>query len=205
MAKQSNTDRPDLQRLFDLQDFLNQFHFIERVVYIPGKRDRSETDTEHTFTLVMTAWFLAQYFDELDVDKCLRLALVHDLVEIYAGDTYAFADQPLLDSKADRERQAMKKIAKKWHDFPEMYQAIEEYESKQSQESKFVFALDKIMPPLNIFMGKGYTWQKHKITFEMHHQKKMKDVVKSPIILEYYNQLVELMQKNPSYFHPSPA
>jgi putative hydrolase of HD superfamily len=201
MSKQPDKPKPDLQRLFDLQYFLHKFHVIERIVYLPGNTPRYETDTEHTYTLAMTAWFLAQYFDDLDTDKCIKLALVHDLVEIYAGDTYAFADKAVLDSKPAREAKAMKQIAKEWKDFPDMNQAIEEYETLKSRESKFVFALDKIMPPLVIFMGEGYTWQKHNITFTMHHKKKIETVVQSEIILDYYNQLVDLMQKNLDYFH----
>ncbi|HSX52858.1 MAG TPA: HD domain-containing protein [Patescibacteria group bacterium] len=201
MSKHPHKPKPDLQRLFDLQHFLHKFHAIERIVYLPGKNPRYETDTEHTFTLAMTAWFLAQYFDDIDTDKCIKLALVHDLVEIYAGDTYAFADKAVLDSKTAREAKALGQITKEWQDFPDMVQAIEDYEKLNSKESKFVFALDKIMPPLVIFMGEGYTWQKHKITFAMHHEVKIESVAQSAAILDYYNQLVELMQKNLDYFH----
>ncbi len=202
MSKRASKAKPNLQRLFDLQAFLHQFHNIERIVHLPGKNPKYETDTEHTFTLAMTAWFLAQYFDELNTDKCIKLALVHDLVEIYAGDTYAFADKAILDSKPGRERKAMEQIAKEWQDFPEMVDVIKEYETLSSKESKFIFALDKIMPPIIIFMGSGYTWQKHKITFAMHHQKKIIPVAQSAAILDYYNQLVKLMEKNMEFFHP---
>lgn len=192
---------PDITRLFELQNFLHKFHFIERVVYIPEMLDRNETDTEHSFTLAMTSWYLAQFFPELDINKCIRYSLVHDLVEIYAGDTFAFAEQKRLDSKASREKRALEKIAQEWKDFPEMINAIRAYESLDDAESKFVYALDKVMPPLIIFMGEGLTWRKNKITFELHHKKKLTQVPKSPEIYHYYKQLVELMKKNLEYFH----
>jgi putative hydrolase of HD superfamily len=200
--------KPGIQRLFDLQDFLHKFHAIERVVYLPGypkgqatKADRAETDTEHSYTLAMTAWFLAQYFPELDTDKCIKAALVHDLVEIYAGDTYVFADKTQLDTKVEREQAALQQIAQEWQDFPEMISIIKTYEQLATPEHRFVYALDKIMPPLVIFMSKGYTWQKHKITFEMHHDAKKNKIAKSPEILAYYNQLLDLMHQHPDYFH----
>lgn len=193
--------KPNIQRLFDLQSFLHQFHHIERVVSLPENVERNETDTEHTFTLAMTAWFLAQYYPELDTNKCIRYALVHDLVEIYAGDTYAFADQARLDSKVEREKAALEQIRKEWPDFTEMTKAIEGYETLDDKESCFVYALDKIMPPLLIFMAEGHTWKRQRITFDMHHSKKLQQVPKSPEIYEYYEQLVKLLRKNLHYFH----
>lgn len=192
---------PPIQRLFDLQNFLHEFHFIERVVDIPGQPNRRETDTEHTYTLAMTAWFLAQYFDDISGDKVIRYALVHDLVEIYAGDTYAFADQEQLDTKHEREQKAFAKIKAAWQDFPEMVTAIESYEARVDRESKFVYALDKIMPPLIIFMDEGRTWKRQQVTFKLHHDKKSEQVSVSPEVSDYYAELVELMKQNPDYFH----
>lgn len=194
--------KPKLERLFELQKFLHEFHFIERVVHLPGKKDRAETDTEHSYTLAMTAWFLAQYFPELDTNKCIRLALIHDLVEIYAGDTFAY-DKKRLESKTERERQAVQRISKEWSDFTEMTEAINEYESLKTPESCFVFALDKMMPPIIVFMGEGYTWKKHKITYEMQYQRKITDVRKSKQANHYYQELDKLMKQNLDYFYKS--
>jgi putative hydrolases of HD superfamily len=192
---------PDIQRLFDLQKLLHQFHTIERQVHLPGEPIRPESDTEHTYTLTMSAWFLAQYFPELDTNTCIRLALVHDLVEIYAGDTFAYATGKPQASKSDREEAALKKIAGEWQDFPELVEAIEGYEALATPESCFVYALDKLMPPIIVFMGQGHSWKAHKITFEKLLGNKSSKIQKSPQVLTYFNQLVKLMQQNPDYFH----
>lgn len=192
---------PSINRLFELQHFLHRFHFIERVVSIPGEKQRSETDTEHSFSLAMTAWFLSQYYEKLNTDKVIRYALVHDLVEIYAGDTFAFAKEDDLKSKHHREAASLIRIKNEWKDFSEMIEAIEAYENKSDSESRFVYALDKIMPPLIIFMGKGGTWRAQKITFDMHHGKKSAQVAASPEIEQYYKELVELMRENIHYFY----
>jgi putative hydrolases of HD superfamily len=155
-------EKPAIQRLFDLQALLHQFHFVERSISLPGQQERRESDTEHSYTLAMTAWFLAQYFPELDTNTCIRLALVHDLVEIYAGDTFAYAQGKYLGSKSTREQAALDRIAKEWHDFPEMVSAIQTYEELVSDESCFVYALDKLMPPIVNFMTEGTSWKKTK-------------------------------------------
>jgi 5'-deoxynucleotidase YfbR-like HD superfamily hydrolase len=70
--------KPDIHRLIELQKLLLQFQSIERVVHVPDNFEY-ENDTEHSYNLTITAWFLAQYFPHLDRDKVIRFALVHDL------------------------------------------------------------------------------------------------------------------------------
>jgi putative hydrolase of HD superfamily len=69
-----------------------------------------ENDTEHSYNLAMTAWYLAAYFPELDKNKLIRYALVHDLVEIHAGDTFAFGDAKHIASKSEREAAALNQL-----------------------------------------------------------------------------------------------
>lgn len=92
------SDKPDIRRLLEFQKLLVQFQHISRVTHIPGSWE-AENDTEHSYNLAMTAWFLAPHFPQLDCDKLIRYALVHDLVEVHAGDTYIYADEATLASK----------------------------------------------------------------------------------------------------------
>src|SRR5487761_1693983 len=110
--------KPDIHRLIEFQSLLHQFQAIERVTHVPGKFE-PENDTEHSYNLALSAWFLAQYFPHLDRDKIIRYALVHDLVEIHAGDTYIYADQATIDTKKEREHAALLQLEKDWPDFPE--------------------------------------------------------------------------------------
>ncbi|HUC87786.1 MAG TPA: HD domain-containing protein [Candidatus Binatia bacterium] len=192
--------KPELQRLLDLQSFLQKFNEIDRAFYHPGSKTRHETDTEHSFSLSMAAWFLAPHFPKLKVDEIIKMALVHDLVEIYAGDTYIFADKTVLDTKAQRELEAYKRIKQEWPDFPDMLKMIDAYEKLETPESKFVYALDKLMPIFMIFLGEGYTWQKKKITLEMLLESKTNKVELSPEINDYYTQLISLLKDNKHYF-----
>lgn len=193
------TKRPNIQRLLQLQELLLQFQGVHRVVHLPVTREE-ENDTEHSYNLALTAWFLAAYFPHLDRDLVIRYALVHDLVEIHAGDTYIYADQAILDSKHDREAAALKTLIQDWPDFADMTSAITEYEKHQSEEAKFIYALDKIMPIMAIFLGKGYTWQQEGITLDRLHEAKRLKVAVSKDIQPYYDELYSLLEQNRHYF-----
>lgn len=191
--------QPDIHRLIELHKLLVQFQHVERRNHVPGNFER-ENDTEHSYNLAMTSWFLASNFPHLDRDKIIRLALVHDLVEVHAGDTYVYAVQAEIATKQEREHAALEKLREDWPDFPDLIQHITDYETRESEEAKFVYALDKIMPIMGIFVGKGHTWQKEKITLEQLHAIKQNKVAISKDIYPYYEQLYKVLQDHQHYF-----
>src|SRR5215217_6371646 len=134
-------------RVINLQRLLLAFHSLERTLPLPTRPDgieRNETDTEHSYSLAMTAWFLTQDLPHLETDKCIRYALAHDLVEIHSGDTFAYdKDVHRHASKTERERLALAKIQHEWPDFLQMTEAIIDYETRADIESRFIYALDK--------------------------------------------------------------
>ncbi len=194
--------QPGIQRLLDLQKLLEAFSRIERVTHRQHlKGFVPENDTEHSYNLAMTAWFLSPHFPSLDRDLLIRLALVHDLVEIHAGDTYVYADEATIASKHDREAAALERLRVDWSDFPELVDAIIAYEERSSEEATFIYALDKIMPIMQIYISDGYTWKKEGITPERLDSIKRDKVSLSPHIKPYYDQLYELLVDNPSLFN----
>lgn len=195
---------PDIHRLLELQRFLDTFQRIQRTMFIPDG-SRHENDTEHSYNLAMSAWYLSQFFDHLDRDTVIRIAMVHDLVEIHAGDTYFYADASTLRTKAKREAAALQRLRKEWADFPEMTNMIAAYEHRTSEEAKFVYALDKIMPVMVIYLGGGHTWKQHNITHQMLHDGKKQKVTASKEISHYYNQLHALLLDNPELFAKGPS
>lgn len=195
-------NRPNIERVIELHRLLLDFRNIERVVHL--KKDTNhvqENDVEHSYFLAMAAWFLADYFPELDRDLLIRFALAHDLVEVHAGDTYIFADEKTMASKHKRETAALQKLQKDWPDFLGLTSTIEDYESKASPESHFIYALDKIMPIIAIFISEGHTWQNEELTLKALHQNKLPKVSSSPEVNHYYDQLYELLKKNTHLFH----
>ncbi len=196
------SEKPDIHRLLELQVLLQQFNKIDRMVHRKhGTKMDRENDTEHSYNLAMTAWFLASHFPKLDRDLLIRYALVHDLVEIHAGDTYAFASSDELATKHEREKVAAQKLQADWEDFPEIHSLISSYEDRSTPESCFVYALDKIMPIMLIYIHEGYTWQKEGITSAQLHAAKASKIALSPEVNEYYQELYTLLLKSPHYFN----
>lgn len=193
------TDKPDIHRVLEFHELLLQFQAIHRITHIPKTHDQ-ENDTEHSYNLAMMAWFLAQYFPHLNRDKVIRFALVHDLVEIHAGDTYIYADAETLATKKDREHTALLKLEQDWPDFKDLIDNVKEYETHKSEEAKFVYALDKIMPIIVIYLGEGYTWQQEGITPERLNEVKRHKVAVSKEISPYYEELYSLLLQNRHYF-----
>lgn len=180
---------------------LLNFQAVKRIVHLP-KTFAQENDVEHSYALAMTAWFLAPYFPELNRDKLIRFALAHDLVEVHAGDTYIYGKQTDLDSKTAREAAALEKLQNEWPDFPELTDTIHDYEDRASEEAKFIYALDKIMPVMLIFIAEGHSWHKENVSLEQLHTHKQAKVSLSPAIQAYYNQLYALLQQHTHYFPP---
>lgn len=195
--------QPDIQRLLEFQKLLLDFAHIERVL----KRKHHgtyirENDTEHSYNLAMTAWYLSEYFPDLDQTTVIKTALVHDLVEVHAGDTYIYADQATLATKAEREAAALQQLKKDWADFPGMLSCIENYEHRATAESRFVYALDKVMPVMLIYGNEGKTWQEEGITVKQLHGAKFNKVSVSPEIEPYYHELRKILLASPHLIKP---
>ncbi len=92
-------------------------------------------------------WSLAPYFKkEIDINKAIKLALSHDLVEAYAGDIFLFSDSHLMTEKKKEEQQALLRIKTEFKDFPEMLESIDEFEERSSLEARFVLFCDRVTP-----------------------------------------------------------
>ena len=196
--------KPSLERLLELQRLLSAFNQVDRKAHRKHAGNYVyENDTEHSYNLAITAWFLAQHFPELDTTKVIAYSLVHDLVEVHAGDTYIYGTPEELASKVDREAAALKKLEQDWKDFPELTEAIHSYEERSNNESRFVYALDKIMPIMQIYVHDGYSWDANNVTVEMLHKNKVEKVALSPEIEPYFHELHELLLAHPELIKKS--
>ncbi len=192
-----------LNELFSFLEFTHKFQQIQRVIFATGE-NRNENDAEHSYQLAMACWFVVQTKKlELDINKIIKYALVHDLVEIYAGDTYFYsADQNLQSSKPAREKAAFERIKKEFPKLKDIHKAIKGYEALKDEESKLVYAMDKMIPVLNIYQDKGRSWKRDKVTYEMARTKDDK-IALSPPIYEEWKELITHLEKNLDYFFKS--
>jgi len=194
-------NKPTVERLLNFHRMLLKFSEIERVIDIKrGGKLIQESDSEHSYNLALMAWYLASYFPELSAPKVVLYALVHDLVEVHAGDTFVFADQDTLDSKAAREAAAQKQLATEWPDFPDLHTAIREYEDRSTPEAKFTYALDKFIPVLTIYLNDGYTWHDRNILLEQLDKEKRHKMSEYPELLTYWDKLYDLLKAAPELF-----
>jgi putative hydrolase of HD superfamily len=128
--------------------------------------DRAENTAEHSWHLAIMAILLAEYANEpVDVGRVVKMVLVHDLVEIDAGDTYIY-DAAAERDKVARERAAADRI---FGMLPsdqgeELRQLWEEFEAHRTPEARFALALDRFIPQLHNYHTHGRSWLEHGIT-----------------------------------------
>lgn len=130
--------------------------------------DRQENDAEHSFHLAMMVALLAEYANEpVDILRTMKMVLVHDVVEIDAGDTYYFDEKGNLD-KAEREQKAADRLfALLPEEQAAEYRSLwEEFEAKETPEAKYAGALDRIQPMLLNYTKGGISWMRHGISEE---------------------------------------
>ncbi|SEQ37306.1 HD domain-containing protein [Lentzea albida] len=128
--------------------------------------DRRENDAEHSWHLALMVMTLAEYADEpIDVGHTMKLVVVHDLIEIYAGDTPIY-DTELAASQQEREEAAADRL---FGILPEdagreMRALWDEFEARVTPEARFAKAMDRLQPLLLNWMAKGGTWRTPGVT-----------------------------------------
>ncbi len=192
----------ELSKVLEFIKFTHKFQSVMRVIYVNGT-DRNENDAEHAMQMSLLVWYLldAMHLD-LDPEKVLKYSLAHDLVEVYAGDTYFQSkDKSIVDSKHEREKSAAERIAKEFPEFPDLHQAIKKYEQREEREAKFVYALDKMIPVFNIYLDDGRSWFRDGVTLEMAHTKDQKVAV-SPELVDLWKQMTDILDKEEDRLFP---
>ncbi len=123
---------------------------------------RHESVAEHSWQMALMALLMHRHLDvEIDLEKTLKMIVVHDLVEVEAGDVPSFATGEAMEQKAAREDAAMRSIRKQLPDaVGEEIQALwQEYEAKQSNEAKFAGALDKLEVQVQHNLADMASWE----------------------------------------------
>ncbi len=155
---------------------------------------RQENVTEHSWHISLMAILLSEYANSTDVDilRVIKMLLIHDLVEIYAGDTFAY--DPVGNShKEKREREAAQRIFGLLpNDQREEFHSLwEEFEVMETPEARFASALDKLQPLILSHSNRGWSWKKHSIVSSQIVESK-KDISKgSENLWEFAKRLIQ--------------
>ncbi|PWV70875.1 putative hydrolases of HD superfamily [Prauserella marina] len=136
--------------------------------------DRRENDAEHSWHLALMVLVLAEYADEpVDVARTVELVLVHDLVEIYAGDTPLYDDEGAASQREREEAAADALFALLPSGQAEVFRLRwDEFEAKETAEAQFAKAMDRLQPLLLNWMAEGGTWRTPGVTADTVRERK---------------------------------
>lgn len=140
---------------------------IFRQTHLSGK-GRNENDAEHAWHMAIMAYLLKEYSNEdIDISRVMIMCLIHDIVEIDAGDTYAYDSEGLATQK-EREDAAKERIFSLLPEDQkkELIAIFDEFEDNKTPEAKYAHAMDNLQPLMLNDSNDGADWKKHEVTKE---------------------------------------
>lgn len=165
---------------------------IFRQTHLSGQ-GRNENDAEHAWHMAIMAYLLREYANEpVDIGRVMLMCLIHDIVEIDAGDTYAYDAEGLKTQKA-REDAAKERIFSLLPEDQkqELLQIFDEFEAFQTPEAKFARAMDNLQPLLLNNSNDGGDWKEHEVTAENVYGRQRKTKLGSEKLFEVTDRILK--------------
>ena len=165
---------------------------IFRQTHLSG-HGRNENDAEHAWHMAIMAYVLREYANEpVDIARVMLMCLIHDIVEIDAGDTYAYDAEGLKTQKA-RENAAKERIFSLLPDEQkqELMQLFDEFEELATPESKFAHAMDNLQPLLLNNSNGGGDWKEHDVSAEQVYGRQRKTRLGSERLYEETDRILQ--------------
>lgn len=165
---------------------------IFRQTHLSG-HGRRENDAEHAWHMAIMAYLLREYSNEpVDIAKVMLMCLIHDIVEIDAGDTYAYDDNMKQTQKA-REDAAKERIFSLLPDDQrtEFISLFDEFEESKTAESRFAHVMDNLQPIMLNNSNGGSDWAEHKVTAEKVYQRQNKTKLGSETLFEVVDGIIK--------------
>ena len=165
---------------------------IFRQTHLSG-HGRNENDAEHAWHMAIMAYLLREYSNEsVDISRVMLMCLIHDIVEIDAGDTYAYDAENLKTQKA-RENAAKERI---FSILPEDQKAelvalFDEFEAYETAESKFAHAMDNLQPLMLNNSNGGADWREHQVSAKQVHGRQDKTKLGSEKLFEVVDDIIK--------------
>ena len=161
-------------------DLLKQMEFLIEIdkvksIYRKSKTfsgEKYENDAEHSWHICLMAMVLSKHSHEpIDVNKVIKMLLIHDIVEIDAGDTFLYAENR--DEVFEKEKQAAERIFGLLPEVQrtEFFDLWLEFEEKKTPEAKFAGSIDRLQPMLANFLNDGSTWKENGVKYDQVYQK----------------------------------
>lgn len=165
---------------------------VFRQTHLTG-HGRYENDAEHAWHMATMAYLLREYSnEEVDIAKVMLMCLIHDIVEIDAGDTYAYDEQAVASQKA-REDAAKERIFSLLPEDQkeELTALFDEFEDNQTPEARYAHAIDNLQPILLNDSNNGMDWTEHKVSAGSIYKRQIKTKLGSEKLFEVTDQIIQ--------------
>lgn len=183
-------DRIEKQLKFALE--IDKVKNVFRQTHLSGG-GRRENDAEHSWHMALMAYLLKEYAnEEIDVSRVMLMCLIHDIVEIDAGDTYAY-DADALKTQKQREEKAKERIFSilPGEQGAELAALFDEFEACETAESKFAHAMDNLQPLLLNDSNNGSDWREHGIRSEQVYKRQEKTKLGSEKLFSVTDRIIK--------------
>jgi len=183
-------DRISKQIAFALE--LDKEKNVFRQTHLSG-HGRNENDAEHAWHMAVMAYMLKEYANEpVDIAKVMIMCLIHDVVEIDAGDTYAY-DAEGLTTQKEREDKAKERIFSLLPEDQktEFMSLFDEFEANETPEAKYAHAMDNFQPLILNNSNNGGDWKEHNVTAKQVYGRQTKTRAGSEKIYEITDMLIK--------------
>lgn len=190
----------DMERLDRQMKFIMEIDRLKQVyrqTYL-SDASRRENDTEHSWHLAMMVMLLSEYANEkIDVLKTMSMVLIHDIIEIDAGDTYAY-DEAGNATKRQRELKAADRLFQILpNDQADYLRGLwDEFEASETPEAKFALTIDKIQPLLLNDASGGIAWKNHGIRLEQILKRNEQTSEGSEVLWDFCRPILQKNVKN---------
>ncbi len=181
-----------LQKQLDFALEIDKEKNIFRQTHLSG-HGRNENDAEHAWHMAIMAYLLKEYSNEpIDIARVMLMCLIHDIVEIDAGDTYAY-DAENLKTQKEREDAAKERIFSLLPEEQkeELIQLFDEFEAFETAESKFAHAMDNLQPLMLNNSNGGGDWKEHGVSAEQVYGRQEKTKLGSEKLFEVIDQILQ--------------
>ena len=169
---------------------------VFRQTHLSG-HGRNENDAEHAWHMAVMAYILKEYANKkIDIARTMIMCLIHDIVEIDAGDTYAYDDEAK-KTQSGREQKAKNRIFSILPDEQalEMKAIFDEFEANETAEARFAHAMDNIQPILLNNSNSGSDWKEHNVTAEKVYKRQEKTKLGSEKIFDLADKIIKMNVK----------
>ena len=185
-------EKEELTQLFNFFREIDKEKFIGRQTYLTDGV-RKENDAEHAWHMAIMAYLLREYSNEpVDITRVMLMCLIHDVVEIDAGDTYAYDEEGKKTQKA-REEAAKERIYSLLPEDQkeELASIFDEFEESKTPESKFAHAMDNLQPLMLNNSNDGGDWREHGVSAKQVYGRQSRTKEGSEKLYEVTDQIIK--------------